>query len=376
MSTNTRRCLCSSPVQKMASYNEEQFCVMAVAYALKKKQLHLQRKKRKARSKWVKEWLLKRNQFSHIHLLEELRLEVDDWRNYLRMDESCYVELLDLVTPLIEKQDTTMRPAISAHERLTATLRFLATGRNYADLKFTTIISPQSLGQIIPECCSAIYRVLCQKYLKFPSTEDEWLKIAEDFDKTTNFPNLLGAVDGKHVRIIPPRGSGSYFFNYKGEHSLVLMAVVNSNYEFIMIDFGVNGRISDGGVIEYTKFYDKLKNGTLCLPPPRSLKNTNHSFPFIFVGDEAFTLRPDFLKPFNQRELDHDKKIFNYRLSRARCRVENTFGIMSARFRIFHTAIGINLKAIERVVMACCVLHNFLRRKYASLYTPDNYCFD
>lgn len=192
----------------------------------------------------------------------------------------------------------------------------------------------------------------------------------------SNFPNLLGAVDGKHVRIIPPPGSGSYFYNYKGEHSLVLMAVVNSNYEFIMADFGVNGRISDGGVIEYTKFFDKLKNGTLCLPPPRRLKNSNRSFPFVFVGDEAFALRPDFLKPFSQRELNHDKKIFNYRLSRARCRVENTFGIMSARFRIFHTAIGINLHAIETVVMACCVLHNFLRRKYASSYTPDNNCFD
>ncbi|XP_044753549.1 putative nuclease HARBI1 [Coccinella septempunctata] len=118
-----------------------------------------------------------------------------------------------------------MRQPISVHERLTATLRFLATGRNYEDLKFSTIISPQSLGQIIPKCCSAIYEVLRREYMKFPSTESEWLHIAEEFEKTSNFPNLLGAVDGKHVRIIPPSGSGSYFFNYKGEHSLVLMAI-------------------------------------------------------------------------------------------------------------------------------------------------------
>lgn len=59
-----------------------------------------------------------------------------------------------------------MRLAISPHERITATLRFLATGRSYADLKFSTIISPQAIGYIIPETCIAIHQVLHQDYLK------------------------------------------------------------------------------------------------------------------------------------------------------------------------------------------------------------------
>lgn len=59
-----------------------------------------------------------------------------------------------------------MRDAISPHERLTATLRFLATGRTYECLKYSTIISPQSLYTIIPETCKAIYTAQHKNYLK------------------------------------------------------------------------------------------------------------------------------------------------------------------------------------------------------------------
>lgn len=124
------------------------------------------KKQKRKKSKWVKEWLKKRRTYSHTNLLTELRLEVDDYRNYLRMDENTYIQLLHLVTPLIEKQDTVMRQAISAHERLSTTLRFLATGRSFEDLKFSVIISPQALGKIIPEVCVALCQVLANDYMK------------------------------------------------------------------------------------------------------------------------------------------------------------------------------------------------------------------
>lgn len=78
-------------------------------------------------------------------VLCELRGEPEDWWNYLRMDTETYCRLLKLVTPHIVKQNTCMKRAISPHERLTATLRFLATGRNYKDLEFTTTMSKQAL---------------------------------------------------------------------------------------------------------------------------------------------------------------------------------------------------------------------------------------
>ena len=61
------------------------------------------------------------------------------------MNEETYLNLLLLVSPLIKKQDTVVREAVTPHERLTATLRFIATGKSYEDLKFTTVISPHLL---------------------------------------------------------------------------------------------------------------------------------------------------------------------------------------------------------------------------------------
>jgi hypothetical protein len=105
-------------------------------------------------------------------------------------------------------------------------------------------------------------------------------------------------------------------WNYKGSNSLVLMVVVNANYEFLYCDIGTNGCISDGGVIENMKFYEYLVNDRLeLLPPPKKPRNGTIDLPYDFVGDEAFALRQEFLKPFSQKNLNTERRNFNYQLS-------------------------------------------------------------
>lgn len=211
---------------------------------------------------------------------------------------------------------------------------------------------------------------------QFPKTSEDWRNIARCFEVKWNFPHCLGSLDGKHINIIPPNGSGSEFYNYKGRHSLVLMAVVDAEYQFIMCDFGTNGRVSDGGVLRNTKFFEKLQNNQLNIPSEENIRNTSSVLPYVFVADDAFPLRVDMLKPFRQAHLTSpERKIFNYRTSRARRIVENVFGILASRFRIFHTQINLELHNIDSVVMACCVLHNFLMKCVTNRYAPPE-CFD
>lgn len=183
-------------------------------------------------------------------------------------------------------------------------------------------------------------------------------------------------MDGKHITIVPPAGSGSNYYNYKGRHSMVLLAIADANYQFIMCDFGTNGRISDGGVLKNTIFYEKLEKNLLNIPQPDRIRNSDINVPYVFVVDDAFPLTENMMKPFRQAQLTSvNRKIFNYRLSRARRIIENAFGILVARFRIFHTAINLKPEHIDSVVMACCVLHNFLLKMVPSSYAPPE-CFD
>jgi hypothetical protein len=59
--------------------------------------------------------------------MEELRSSSKDYCNYLRMPEDNVMSLLEKVRPLIEKEHTVLRTAITAEERLAITIRFLAT---------------------------------------------------------------------------------------------------------------------------------------------------------------------------------------------------------------------------------------------------------
>ena len=78
-------------------------------------------------------------------------------------------------------------------------------------------------------------------YLKVPSSPEEWLTVAEKFESRWQFPNCIGAIDGKHIAMQPPGNSGSYYYNYKQTNSIVLMAVAGPNYECLYYDIGTNG---------------------------------------------------------------------------------------------------------------------------------------
>lgn len=216
---------------------------------------------------------------------------------------------------------------------------------------------------IVPQVCEAIWEALVGEYMAVPK-EEEWREIARQFKAHCDFPNCVGAIDGKHVRIVAPPKSGSLYFNYKGTSSIVLLVLVDANLCFRVTDVGAYGRGSDGGVLRESVFGRRLAAGTLELFPDAVIPNAEclGPLPFTFVGDEAFPLRRNLMRPYPGRALTQNRRLFNYRLSRARMVVENAFGVLAARFRVYHRVIGLQPHSAELCVKATCVLHNLLRR--------------
>lgn len=83
----------------------------------------------------------------------------------------------------------------------------------------------------------------------------------------------------------------------------------------------------------------------------------------VIVGDEAFALHKNLLRPFPGKSLNKQRRIFNYRLSRARQNIECTFDILSNKWRVLHTVILVEPDFGVSITKACCVLHNFVRRR-------------
>ncbi|KAJ8884593.1 hypothetical protein PR048_016450 [Dryococelus australis] len=329
---------------------------------------------RKKRSVWSNKWSLKRICFTHVKLVKEL--DADDFCNFMRMDEECFMELLGMVKPFIDKKNTATREAVSAEERLVVTLRYLPTGRSRRDLNVagSTVVDPcdrvmdgvdegvedfnkgksrdgvtdadvvheapmypvkfrvccaisaqRIVGQIVSHQTvdTAVYR---RMFLELFEQADnvECKEIEEEFANRWNFSHAVGAGIGKHVDIIKPAGSGSLQCKIR---------------------------------VHVCACWCKYMGFRRCYPPKHCFlqeilkKKTN----------EVNRLLPHYLERIASFPI----------LSRARRVVENAFGILASRFRVFHNTISLSVEKDVIIILACCVLHTFLLKKN-TLYVANS----
>lgn len=200
-------------------------------------------------------------------------------------------------------------------------------------------------------------------------SEETWFNISDGFLQRANFPNCIGSIDCKHIRLINPKNGGSMFLNYKNFFSIVLLAVCDSNYCFTFVDVGGYGKASDSGTFRNTTFYQAMIANKLNIPEEKALPNTNTVLPHVFIGDEAFGLSKNLMRPYGGHHLVLHKRVYNYRLCRARRYIECSFGIMANKWRVLHHPINVALDLAEEMVKAICILHNFVRVR-------DGYSFE
>ena len=225
--------------------------------------------------------------------------------------------------------------------------------------------------KFVPQVCKFILKEFQHEYLTCPTDPEDWKKIEERFRNRWNVPHAVGALDGKHIAMKKPKKSVSEYFNYKGYFSLVLLALVDADYRFLWVNVGASGSSSDAQIFNRSKLKRRIENGTLGLPPPEPLGPWGPELHYFLLGDDAFALMPWLMKLYSRRQLTREERIANYRISRGRRIVKNSFGILVKRFRALLTTMEQRPKVVRDIVLTCVVLHNMLR-SYQTQFTKLN----
>ncbi|XP_033126385.1 uncharacterized protein LOC117124305 [Anneissia japonica] len=149
------------------------------------------------------------------------------------------------------------------------------------------------------------------------------------------------------------------------------MGICDAKYSFTWVSIGSYGRDNDAAIFGQSFFFNKAELGTLMMPLPSAVGGYN--LPYTLLGDDIFPLKTWLLKPFGRKRLTEAEEVANYRISRGRRTIENTFGIMSARWRIFRRPIRANIETVDKVVKAVVCLHNYLTQTENAHYIPSGF---
>lgn len=268
--------------------------------------------------------------------------------------------------------------------------RYLAGGPFYERYSASVYrISKSSSSKILSETCQAIYEELSKtEFMEY--TENNWLNVAAGFEAKWDMPHCIGALDGKHIRITCPANAGSLYYNHKvlilhgisfflfqsviplflqqRYHSMILMASCDADYRFTTFNIGAPGSDGDVNAFARSTFGSDILADSDNLNLPQSSLLDGRETPYFLVADDAFPLSCRIMKPYGNN-LSNEKKIFNYRLSRARRTIENVFGILGKRWGCLQTEFSCKPDKVKVIVSACCALHNFLLNRRCSEYT-------
>ncbi|KAM7289360.1 protein ANTAGONIST OF LIKE HETEROCHROMATIN PROTEIN 1 [Ixodes scapularis] len=276
------------------------------------------------------------------------------FRQNFRVDRSTFRYIVS-VCECMRRNDTNMRQAIPLEKRVAIGLYRLATSAEDRTVANLFGVSRSSVNIIFREFCTVLLKRIEPRFVKFPQAHD----LAEhmlQFAAIAGFPQGVGALDGCHLEVCPPKEYASDYHNYKGWYSTILLAVADHAYRFLYTNVGSPGRNHDAAVFRRSRLPGVLA-GDLFRSEAKTFEGV--SVGPVLLADQAFPLQCHIMKPFPQSgAAGSPTQAFNYRLSSARRVVENAFGRLKARFRILHKGLESDIDSVNNIVRACCVLHN------------------
>ncbi|XP_064482909.1 putative nuclease HARBI1 [Ornithodoros turicata] len=187
----------------------------------------------------------------------------------------------------------------------------------------------------------------------FPRDE-ELQGIEEGFGRLARdarFSGFVGAIDGTHVRIVPPKTGREDYINRKKFASIQMQAIVDHECFFLDIFVGYPGSVHDSRVLRNSPVYREA------MYPPRR---------YALLGDLGYPCLENpirIITPYKNSNGPVQSR-FNRAHARARSVVDRAFGRMKGRWRsIFTKALEVSTKKAPLVIAACAAMHNVCIRE-------------
>ena len=255
----------------------------------------------------------------------------DYFRRLLRMNRESFDLLLNVTRNRLTRQNTILRNCLTPEKVLACGLLRLAHGNSYETIGPALNVGRTTVIEACQDVVEALYE-LRNEYIKFPTTVAETMACIQTFTDKSRLPNIVGAIDGTHIKIISPRDSAVDYFSRNQQHDFIIQAVADGKGLFLDFAAGYPGSLHDARVYRNSFLYQRASNEELLREPVERIGNRN-IHPYL-VGDSAYPISPWLMKPYPEATRNPGEITFNKELSSARVAIECAFGRLKSRWRI------------------------------------------
>ncbi len=261
-----------------------------------------------------------------------------------RFDRGGIIFITNLIEDDIESP-TERNHAIPPILQVFVALRFYACGSFQQVIADTIRIHQSTACRIIHRVTNALIRRINQ-FVRFP-TGNEVNAVKAGFYDVAHFPNVLGLVDGSHVRIMAPHRNEPDYVNRKKYHSINAQIICNDENMITNVVANWPGSTHDSRILRESEI-------------GRQFARQEHRG--VLIGDSGYSSKNWLMIPYLNPANDPQRR-YNRALKRTRCIVECTIGIWKRRFHCLHDELRLHPIKCCRIIAATAILHNIAKQR-------------
>lgn len=182
-------------------------------------------------------------------------------------------------------------------------------------------------------------------------------EILNRFEEESNFPGVIGAIDGYHFTVKLPSDQQDSYTNKKFNKSIIMQGICTADKIFINVNVEFPGRLHDARIFVNSQVYNIVDE--------KGQEALFYSNKYDLLGDSAYPNYGWLIAPFKDYgNLNGRYRHFNYTLSRARVCIEHALSLLKGRWRHLLYINTTDIKIALKIILAYSVLHSFCLLKY------------